>query len=115
MKTRQRAPDTTARKLKTCEGCGGTAINKDHHPASSALTNCCSECNGLGRVDEKLGALPLEQVVLLWRRRCVQIKQVADIGANDLAAVRHAFSVLHTHAHTPHQAAKDYGTGKLND
>ena len=115
MKPRQRAPDTANRQLVTCEACAGQAVNGDYHPASSAITNCCPGCNGLGRVDKKLGALPLEQVVFLWRARTALLQKVGADNAAALATLRAAFAVLHDPAHAPHPATRDYGAGKLND
>jgi len=54
-------------------------------------------------------------VVLLWRRRTAQLQKNGTKTAHDLATLRAAFAILHDQAHTPHQATKDYGAGKLND
>lgn len=113
MATRQRAPAIKDRELITCTECEGRAINPDHHPAGALLTDCCPGCNGLGKIDKKLGPLPTEQVAQVWRGRAMHLNNRAKHLASGLASIRAAFEFLHTESHRPHPAAETLGTGHL--
>ncbi len=105
--TRQRAPEPSKREYEPCETCGQSGINPDHSPASSAVSDCCPDCNGLGLVDKKLGPLPVEQVAMIWRKRSREYKRRGKRDHETISTLKAAFQILHDDAHTPHPAAAE--------
>lgn len=106
MATRQRAPAINDRELTTCKDCNGQAVNPDHHPASPEITDCCLACNGLGKIDKKLGPLPTEQVAQIWRARTIHVNNRAKHLEHQLSTIKAAFNLLHDESHKPHPAAQ---------
>ena len=111
--TRQRAPQPQDRTLVACTACQRRGVNKDHPPASSALSDCCPECGGLGLIDDKLGALPAEQIIMLFRNRMIEQQRLHKGMREQLADVQAAWAVLSRIGNRPHPASEAHGPGHL--